>query len=72
MQSLPAGSLSDGYRAFDDAVIRAIEAGQITAGQLIDAQHAMATRLAQLGDASNARLIALQDYVSKALERCAP
>ncbi len=72
MQSLPNGSLVAGYQAFDKALIDAIDAGQVTAGQLIDLQDAMARHIAEQGDAANARLIALQDWTTRALARCAP
>lgn len=72
MQALPNGSLSAGYQAFDQALLAAIDENRISAGQLIALQDAMARRIAELGDAANARLIALQDHVRRALERCAP
>lgn len=70
MQSLPNGALTASYQGLMQSVDAAIDAQQITAGQLLEIQHAAATRLAELGDESGRRLIALQDWATRALKRC--
>ncbi len=72
MQSLPAGSLSAGFLAFDDELVAAIKARQLSIEQVIALQHMAAAYIASQGDAANDRLIALQDYVTRAIKRCAP
>lgn len=72
MQSLPAGSLTNGFLAFDDALIDAIVGGRLTLEQVVALQGSVAAYIANQGDSVNARLIALQDYVVNALNRCSP
>ena len=48
----------------------ALKDGQLSVGQLLDIQHEAAKELAALGDSANIRLIALQDWANRALERC--
>lgn len=70
MQSRPNGALTISLNRLEAALAQRIEAQSITAGELINIWQAAATRLAELGDDSNATAIALQDHASKAAKRC--
>lgn len=70
MQSRQNGQLTIGLQRLDAAIDAQINAQAITAGQLIQAYQAASTRLAELGDQSNATLIALQEWANLAIKRC--
>lgn len=72
MQSRPNGALTIGLQRLEAALTERIEAGNITAGEIIAIARAAAERLAELGDQTNASLIALQEWTQAALKRCAP
>ena len=72
MQSRPNGALTIGLQRLEAALTQRIEAGNITAGEIVAISRAASERLAELGDESNATLIALQTWTQAALKRCVP
>ena len=71
MQSRPNGALTIGLARLEAALEKAIDAQTISSAQLDAVRRAAALRLAELGDSSNATLIALQRWASEAAQRCA-
>lgn len=71
MASRPNGALTLGLQRLEAALDEAIDEKTISLAQLDAARRAAAERLAELGDQSNATLIALQRWAKEAAERCA-
>ena len=71
MASRPNGALTLGLTRLEAALDDAIDEKTISLAQLDAARRAAAERLAELGDQSNATLIALQRWAKEAAERCA-